>query len=261
MKSRAYIDYLRLGTWDEHAYLKIVSKMRLLDKGWRPGNWLQYHGQKSEHMFYGVGLQQDRRHYIVQASGELAQMFYDSTIDYGQMFCKRIDVQKTIEEPENYRPLKLYEDFKNEPGNKRNSSIILSDSGSTVYMGSRVSDSYIRVYQKDIEGNPFIRLEIEIKGNTALDVYENLRTETMRITDIYDTIAKRFKLPEYLQTWFETDKDANGSFLLHCDNRYKNNRLQWLGGLGATIIKMGRDHDTGTIVKSWLESWLEQIDT
>lgn len=261
MKSRAYIDYLRLSTWDEHAYLKIVSKMRLMDKGWRPGNWLQYHGQKSEHMFYGVGLQQDRRHYIMQTSGELAQMFYDSTTVFGQVGCKRIDIQKTIAQPEDYRPLELYEDFKNEPGNKRNSSIILSDSGSTVYMGSRVSDSFIRVYQKEIEGNPYLRLEIEIKGITAIYAYEELRAERWGITDIYDSLAKRFKLPDYLREWFETETDANGSFLLHCDSRYKNNRLQWLGGLGATIIKMGRDHDTGTIVRSWLESWLEQIDT
>jgi len=258
--NRAYIDYLRLGTWNDQAYLRLVSKIRPLDKGWRPAKWLQYAGQKSDHMFYGVGLQGARRHYIIQCSGELAQMFYEHSKNYAVFFCSRIDIQRTIELPEHYEPLKLYEELNNDTNNRRVSSVILSSSGSTVYMGSRTSDTFVRVYEKELGDTQYLRFEFEIKGNTALNVYDSLLNEQYREGQIFDSLIHRFKVPTYLLDWFIENNEMTFKYESARIGQYKNNKLAWLSSLGAAIIKMGRDHDTGQIVKSWLESWLEAID-
>jgi len=257
---RAYIDYLRVTTWDSQQYLYLISKIRNIDKNWRPGRFLQYQGQKSEHMFYGVGIQRDTRHHLIHASGAIAQMFYEHCNVYENLHCSRIDLQKTIVKPSDYDPLKLYEEIKHGPGNKRHTSLILSDTGSTVYMGNRSSDTFIRIYEKEIDDKQFLRLEIEVKGITALDVWQNLVQSVMRETEIFDILTKRFKAPSYLWTWFDTEKDSNGKMNIYQEYRYKNNKMQWLGSLGPTIIKLGKDHDHGEVVKNWLLNWLEAID-
>lgn len=59
----------------------------------------------------------------------------------------------------------------------RKSSVIESDSGTTVYIGSRSSESMLRVYDKAAEAgltSPLTRLELEIKGQKANAVAQYL---------------------------------------------------------------------------------------
>jgi DNA relaxase NicK len=46
--------------------------------------------------------------------------------------------------------------------------------GTTVYLGSRESDRFIRIYDKNIDGIEFDRIELELKRFRALTVMRQL---------------------------------------------------------------------------------------
>lgn len=64
---------------------------------------------------------------------------------------------------------------KDAPGSARKwSQVSGSDGGQTVYIGSRQSEKFLRIYDKAIESGirdrPWVRFELEIKGDTARQV-------------------------------------------------------------------------------------------
>jgi len=257
---RAYIDYIRLAAWDQSPYLKLVSRLYSLEKGWRPGRFLQYSGKKTDHLFHGVGVQNNRRHYLIQSSGDLSSGLAAMAMNYAQFYCTRIDLQTTIKEPENYEPMAIYDTLKAIPGNNRKSSIVLSDTGSTVYFGNRTSDTFARLYQKEIDRDRFIRFEIEVKGVTAANVWQTIMNLEYRPTAIYRNLATRFSLPEEVVEWFFDGDDSKPDIDYIREAKAKNDRLNWFLGLESTIMLMLNDHTTGPTIKDFLERCLEHVD-
>ena len=255
-----HIDYLRVTTWNFQAYTAMVTLFRGLGKGWRETRWLQYNGFKTDTYFYGQGAQDGRRHFVLQASGPSAMQLLGLVRFNDHFYCTRIDLQTTIKEPDDYDAAKLYDDVRALPDNRRNTSLILSDTGSTVYFGNRSSDTFSRCYQKNLDDIPYLRLELEIKGATARKVYENIRLGHLTFLDAYRYIFRRFTKPQYLDDWFSLSEPVNGEYIDHEVLSAKNSRLEWLLSLEATIIKMGNDHVTGQPTKALLERILEKID-
>ena len=257
---RAYIDYLRLATWDPTPYTKFTARLYDLEKGWRAGRFLQYQGKKSDHLFHGIGVQNNRRHMIVQASGDMAHELGIVALDYEQFYCTRIDLQATIKEPENYDGHRIYNIVKAIPGNNRTSSLVLSDLGSTVYFGNRTSDTFARLYQKIINEERFLRFEIEVKGNTAAYVWQTILHRMHRPTEIYRDLATRFKLPDDIVSWFLDGDDSKIDLDYVKLSKVKNDRLTWFLGLESTIMLMLNDHNTGPAIKAFLERCLDRVD-
>ena len=260
MEHEQYLDYLRVSTWDFTAYTHTLSTFRTYSARWRKSKWLQYAGFKSDEYFYGQGEQTGRRHFVLQASGPASRRLFDLVKKNDVFYCTRIDLQATIKEPENYDPTKLYNDVRTMSGNKRNSSLILSSTGSTVYFGNRTSNSFARCYQKNIDERKFLRLELELKGQTSKWIYENLRLGKITIDDAYNQLFKRFKKPEYLDTWFSIHKPENAEYERFDYLKNKNDKLSWLMSLENVILQMGNDHVTGQMVKTFLENILEKIE-
>jgi hypothetical protein len=208
----------------------------------------------------GMGEQDGRRHCVLQASGPAANELFDLVSGNDHFYCNRIDLQLTIKEPKNYDPRRLYDDVRKLPGNKRNTSIILSDTGSTVYFGNRASDTFARCYQKEIEGQRFLRFELEIKGVTARFAYENLRQGKQTAAEIYNHLLQRFKKPKYLEKMFDIRLSENTKFEHFEHLKYRSDKLAWLMSLEGAIIQMGNDHVTGKMVRSFLENLLKSID-
>lgn len=72
-------------------------------------------------------------------------------------------------------------------GTAQKSSVVQSsDGGTTVYVGSRQSERFVRIYDKGIEsgeGGDWVRLEMETKGETAHMVAMALATDSATIND------------------------------------------------------------------------------
>jgi hypothetical protein len=254
---RAYLDYLRLASWDDRQALKLSSKLRTTIPKWRQGFWLQYKGWYGDNSFYGIGEQNHKRHYIWRTAGDSTSVLYDISYHLLDIYATRLDVQVTIELPAEYLPFEVYRDQKNIL--KRGTSIIDSDTGSTIYFGSRVSDRFARLYTKEFDEGKFLRLEFEFKGDTARALHEKMRSGA-GATDIFQHYLHSFGLVDYIIDWFDTGFDGDDLRIRIERDHNNNNKLKWLSSLSAAIVKMGNDHETGPTTKRLLRNWIETID-
>lgn len=130
--------------------------------------------------------------WFAQADGETQADFLQLLQAYGPLRCTRLDIQQTIRTDDELTPWWI-EQF--EKGNLR----VLGRKhyeprgrkdhdggyplGSTLYHGSRSSERFARQYDKHLQikaGPPTRRDEIEIKGETCRDLWQELQTELIR---------------------------------------------------------------------------------
>lgn len=202
----AHIDYLRLGTWDAGDYSKIAKKVNehFITK---PGHWLQYHGRRSVSgsAFHGTGHQGRKVHHICHISGDTAEEWakhLKSVVSGDYVYCTRLDVQTTILRPENYEPLTFYEQSK-----RVARSIVMNPETSTVYIGARSSDLFMRLYEKIILETMYLRMEFELKGAYSRNWWSHWRSEPELIGELFISCVNRIRIPEPYRSWFNPDDD------------------------------------------------------
>lgn len=69
-----------------------------------------------------------------------------------------------------------------------------SDGGCTVYIGSRQSEKFLRVYDKGVEskqGGDWIRAEIELKGDTSNLIAKAIVDQNLAVNDVFCELARR----------------------------------------------------------------------
>lgn len=116
-------------------------------------------------------------HWMLTVSGQLADIiFRHHCLLYMQVRCTRMDVQVTIPEPIGWKQ-KSFADSVAESERFGAYSHIASESGETVYLGSRKSDAFVRVYEKEAEGEvkKWLRYEVEYKADRSNGLYKRLR--------------------------------------------------------------------------------------
>jgi hypothetical protein len=256
MTNRAYLDYLRIGCWDDPTAFLMMAEIRSLGTNWRKSKWLQYDGWRTGGIFYGTGEQQGKRHYIFDVSGPTSIDLFHIAKDHSKCYATRIDVQVTIERPIDYDPHSTYELQKTI--SKRQSSLILSDSGSTIYFGNRTGDTFARLYEKYLDNQQFLRLEFEIKGIKARSIMMQM-SQGLKANDVFMRYVKTIKMPDYIREWFTAPE--SGVIFWELEKIHSaDKQLEWLSSLGNTVVRMGNDHYQGNAVKTILESWLKRID-
>lgn len=185
-------DYVRMTSYDDptgHAF-RLYFEQLIEKHAWsvRDGNWLQYVGKVTDHAFCGSAIQSDKRlNHLIHVSGETANTIYPDFANYGAdlVECTRFDVQLTLPMPDDFS-LRFICDYLRGlepsawPGKQnrgRHVGPLLDDGGmDTLYIGSRESDSFIRIYVKvDDEGNYYVRFEVEMKGKRSREVFRQLR--------------------------------------------------------------------------------------
>ncbi len=254
---RAYLDYLRLASWHDASALKLTAQLRRAFPKWRDGYWLQYRGWYADNAFYGIGEQNHKRHYVWRVSGNSSSVLYEAADFLGEIYATRLDVQVTIPLPEDYDPFAVYQDQKDLIS--RGTTIIESDTGSTIYFGSRVSDRFARMYTKEYPAGRFLRLEFEFKGKTAKALYFKMKSG-VGPTEIFQHYLKSFGLMGYIIEWFDTGFDGEKIRLEIEKNESNDNKMSWLSSLSASIIKMGNDHETGEFTVNLLRNILDEVD-
>lgn len=252
----AYVDYLRLGSWDLKAYTNAASAMMQWRPGWKAGSFLQYHGHKLDSLFFGTAKQREKSHYLIQCSGGLSQTLLDDPalavlLSHESFYCTRIDLQKTLPLPEwwNVRDIA---DSLGADGVKH--SFIESDTGSTLYVGSRTSDKFIRVYTKSLD-REYLRFEYELKGQLARAVFGGIFQDgTRSINAVYNSLLVNQRVPQYLKSYYLDPEVETVDVRVPEKQHEMAKKLEWLLSLEDTIRHMLNDHDIGPETKVFIDN-------
>lgn len=205
MPTTPRIDYLRIATWDSptYAYLSSMINEQTITK---PGHWLQYHGRRSDDggIFHGQGVQGYKNHHIAHMSGERSDEWanYFMKADWtDKVYCTRLDLQVTIAEPVEHCGQELYNKV-----HRKVKSMVKSPGVTTVYIGARSSQLFIRVYEKVLDKR-FLRCEFELKQDYARNAWDSLVETTATKSDLFNSCLKKASLPKIYREWFEANSD------------------------------------------------------
>lgn len=254
----AHIDYLRLGTWDAADYSKIAQKINEHFIT-RPGHWLQYHGRRSEDgtAFHGTGNQGRKPHHICHISGDAAEDWAKHlklAVPGDTTYCTRLDVQTTILCPENYDSLAFYE-----LSQRVTRSIVMNPETSTVYIGARSSDLFMRLYEKIILETMYLRMEYELKGAYSRNWWSHWFGEPELIDMLFISCVNRMRIPEPYSSWFNPDDDKTdclNSEKLDADLAQK---LTYLRNTESALVRYIYAHDTREHAVSTIERLVATI--
>lgn len=176
------VDWLTLTSFEPNVYdvqNKMVAILKELGATVKePTHTLQYVGKTAANelggLYVGSAEQKGAIHFLIQISGELCNdrdllLPVAQGIREGWLQCRRIDLQMTVIEPEAWQQWAFFNRMKR---SKRTVGWVESTNEDgellqTVYVGSRSSGKYLRVYEKWIAETRLLRAEYELKGNTA----------------------------------------------------------------------------------------------
>lgn len=185
------VDYLTLTTFDRDSAdgLWLLWDRLTVDEQRESTRRMQYKGKVQDGIFWGSGVQDGREHFMLQASGERADLVALELAGNDEANCTRIDLQLTIHKPRGYSTRKVFDDL-NEPGaawSGRPKALNMVQSGDgcdTLYIGSRTSDLLMRLYIKpDEKGLPaFLRFECEYKRQKSGPVWNSIAADREAIS-------------------------------------------------------------------------------
>lgn len=213
---------------------------------------MQYKGrQNADKIFHGMGEQSGRAHCVIQTSGSFAHVFYlwfkaqPETVQ-NAFYCTRIDLQRTQAQPETEYRLRTYKRLR---GKKR---LIQSDTGVTLYIGARTSDTFWRLYDKT---ESHMRCELEMKGKMARRVGEALHGGES-ISGIWNRVLLRSKVPKIYVDYFRSKTEpATLPDLEEVPDL--DSKIKWLATLDSLVYKLVNDHDVGDRTKTIIARWAE----
>lgn len=245
----ASLDYLRLASFEFNYPSLVAGILKWHPGGWKPGRWLQYKGWKKESYFVGVGEQDGQRHMIVSASGMESNRLAAFMDGYLAFYCTRIDVQRTIKRPKNTSLRRIRKATKTE-----NCTLIQSKENDTLYIGSRASSCFTRLYEKPL-GEMYLRLEFELKSKRARAAWSAM-VHGKTPSNIFSHYLKKSKIPETVKEWFAEVGDddtfeADNEAVLHSAKK----KLKWLRSLDSSMERAMANHEIGEEVKQLVRSW------
>ncbi len=247
-----HIDYLRLASWDFTAYLNLMPVlMDSWPRDWKRGKWLQYTGWRKEGIFLGRGDQGQKPHTILNISGALSQTWHDSLLGMDGWYCTRIDLQRTIVSP-------LAEDeslsLVRNDCNTKHTTLIESEENDTLYLGSRTSDLFTRLYEKVLEGT-FLRLEFELKGFRSRACWEALRAGE-EIDKIFVFYLEKSALPERVKCDYGNEGEIATDLAMRLEiAKDERKSLKWIISLDNSMMRLMASHNIGEQVKIIVRAW------
>jgi hypothetical protein len=253
---------------------KQADGLRYLFRDTREAKRMQYVGVEDGNLnwFIGKAKQNYEDHWMFQASGEAADVAFDPICDNWVAYdwsVTRIDLQITIPLPAYYQSRQLYDDIEawSGDGRPRRPSLVQSGDGNdTVYIGSRTSNRFIRIYVKPLdEGKKALRMEVEYKRELAHRVFHDCRNDRENVTLILahelsalpalkNGVKEAFFTVLGPHTHKPQEKRATG----------ENSTLEWLRKqVDPAIKRMLNSHEFGDATRQIVASWYTygQVDT
>ena len=251
--NKPYLDYLRLATWDTAKYAFLLGKLYRNDS-FQPAKWLQYRGKRSVdgRIFHGMGSQgrgeNERRHAIVEFSGSESHAWRKECRSWESFYATRLDVQVTIEEPPEHLAMALYEKV-----HRKTKNIIISPTVCTVYLGSRRSDLFTRIYEKDVNNRRYLRCEFELKGKYSRNAWRSYCEGATTVAQIFVTCHQRAKIPSPWREWFTVEGDAYPTLLQGEQSVDLRAKLAYLHDTETALERMFMAHETRGAVIGMIE--------
>jgi hypothetical protein len=251
------IDYLRLASWDFNAYVELMPYlMEAWPDRWQRGKWLQYVGWRKESVFVGRGMQGNKAHTILNISGSLSHEWHEQFLRMDGWYSTRIDLQRTI-----LSPLAKDETLATvrDDCNTKKTTLIESEENDTLYLGSRTSDKFTRLYEKILEGT-FLRLEFELKGFRSRATWDALRAGES-LDKIYYFYLERSALPERIKFEYGKDGDISTDLAMRLEiEKEEAKSLKWIISLDESMMKNMGSHGIGEQVKIIVRAWAKYAD-
>jgi hypothetical protein len=249
----AQLDWLRLSCWDWQLYPELLAALMPKVAGrWELGQWLQYKGQKSGGYFVGQAEQNGKRHVVANASGPNALSLYHASTPFADkhgIYCTRLDIQRTIPRPQ-YGSLRGVRDAMT----KTNTTLIESRDNDTLYVGSRESAIFTRLYEKNLDAR-YLRLEFELKADRSKAAYRALLAGEP-LDAIYFHYLEKSHFPDEVKQWFSGAGDYASEAVLRAETeRQDQNTLNWLYGLNNAVRQAAANHSIGANVRSLIAEW------
>lgn len=244
-----YIDYLGLASWDDMAYINAMQTITRSFMGeWKPANWLQYKGKKQGAIFIGRGRQNGKDHTVIRVSGhiagDVARLAKETLASH--WYATRIDLQVTVNCPEGYSARHL---FYNQLGDIKNRTLIDGPEGDTIYLGSRRSAIYTRLYEKMLE-TKYLRLEFELKSMRAAAAWDNWVWDKITMGQLYQYYLDKCQLPDGIKWGFRQADDYDRAVAMVAEiDHNKSKVLTWLADIMPAIVRHMNDHDIGPYVR------------
>ena len=250
----ASLDYLRLASYDFN-YAKLIAEfMNGWSEQWKRSKWLQYDGWKLGKLFVGVGEQTHRRHMIMSISGSETHKLAEWMRDELSFYATRMDVQRTIEKPKHAELRRIRKSTKS-----KNTTLIESPENDTLYIGSRTSDCYTRLYEKPLD-SMYLRLEFELKGKRARSGWGAL-VHGKTPSDIFSHYLDKSHLPNTVKSWFsEPEDDLTVEFDTEEATHSARKKLAWLRSLDDSINQAMACHEIGDQARGLIRMWCQEAD-
>jgi hypothetical protein len=215
---------------------------------------MQFDGMSFGQTYWGAS---EEGWYMMRASGQRADDLVEDASGVKAARCTRIDLQLTLTCPLGLSMRQAADEVRHEawPGPKRKVTLVEGDDGlDTVYLGSRTSERFCRIYVKMADGVRWVRMEYEYKGELARGVWSKLanggkiapimRSECLRLPTTplvamfctklagYDEVTRGRKVP-----------DDNATY-------------RWLiDAVTPAVVRMMRSHDLGERTRRLVEEW------
>lgn len=277
---KAACDYLALTTFSKaqsDMWLEVVAQMNL--KNPTEAAFAQYKGVGwDEGVKLVSGPQGEQTHYMLTASGAVADIVLrwlvgQQSLGIESVKCTRFDVQITLP-PMLYRPrlseiALLFQ--KGELGEftgrgKPMVSAVVGDETDTLYIGSRSSETFARVYDKKVkplsEGvQTWERYEVEFKGSRAMDLWNRCRKmpETRIDTPIKQALKAHIEnlppaMAEMIRAAQHGQVDIGGVMPKHTP-RGKNSKAKWVIRMKDALLRAAKlEGEEGREVRKLLMS-------
>ncbi len=215
----------------------------------KPGRWLQYKGWKTESLFVGAGEQDGKRHLIISCSGMAANDLALFVMNWKHLYCTRLDVQRTVENPK-YSSLRRVR----KATKTKNTTLIQSRDNDTLYIGSRTSDCFTRLYEKLLD-DMYLRLEFELKGKRAKAAWLAMQHGKTPST-VFVHYLNKSKLPSTVKQWYfepsdKSEEDYEEAVVLYSAKK----KLRWLRSLDVCMGEAMANHEIGEEVKELVRGW------
>lgn len=226
-----------------------------------------YEGALWEGLFYGTSQQRGKFHFMMRGSGEDAETIFWRTSEIDAN-CTRLDLQITIDIPAGYESRKLYDALANKdtswPARVRGVSIIQSgDKLDTIYIGSRTSERFFRIYVKpDVSGNPaYLRFEVEFKKSMARAIRHALIEKTHNHNSILKSELNRLpRLDNVALLALSEILGMAGANIKPATVYGQNNTIDWLETqVEGSVLRMLHSHQHGDRMKMILLRWLGNV--
>lgn len=266
------MDWLTLTTYEKDVYnefIQLCAESVDLKKS-SSQKRMQYSGIGGNGYFWGKGLQEGREHYMMILSGiEAATIGNVWMGKLASVDCQstRIDIQLTLLKEGKCRKTSevgnaIRKSITNQPsrvGAPLSVKLVDSDkfNDDTVYIGSRSSNRYVRIYDKVSEGNEYLRYECEVKGDLAKRLYGELLTvpealKSWLLGSIHPSIRTIPEIKRFVQV-MEGVKEVH-PYVEFAPSTF-DTRMKWLNEqVMPSLVKMAMDGYDKEVIE-----WLDKV--